>query len=255
MSNAVSEYLVVRHGEEFYNVDTTFLTSTWSCYFGNGCPGLDNPKDKNLTPNEAIGCCVLGAWFMDEEDSKEGDRPWDFDLVTASVKQLTEEDWDADLKAEAEKNGWFNKYKKEGIKTRVFNGGCIFANRDPERPEKKGCAFHHLAERTGQDVMDLKPEVCWMVPLNIQYDEEDDRYVHVHRFDNEQWGGGEKVWDWWCIDDEPDAYVQTDKMVYQTMEKELRRLIGDGPYEAVVEAIETHVLPNKRRVKMLPMTT
>ena len=43
--------------------DLTWLTSRWTCIFGNGCKGIyaDRPES---------GCCALGAHFSDKKDRK-----------------------------------------------------------------------------------------------------------------------------------------------------------------------------------------
>ena len=49
--------------EQRFRCDLTWLTSSWTCIFGNGCPGIyaDRPDD---------GCCTLGAHFTDKDDVK-----------------------------------------------------------------------------------------------------------------------------------------------------------------------------------------
>ena len=44
-----------------YRADLTWLTSNWTCIYGNGCQGIyaDRPDD---------GCCTLGAHFSDHAD-------------------------------------------------------------------------------------------------------------------------------------------------------------------------------------------
>ena len=44
-----------------YRCDLTWLTSSWTCIYGNGCKGIyaDRPDD---------GCCTLGAHFTENDD-------------------------------------------------------------------------------------------------------------------------------------------------------------------------------------------
>ena len=51
--------------QQVFRCDLTWLTSSWSCIFGQGCQGIyaNRPDD---------GCCTLGAHFSDADD--EGDR-------------------------------------------------------------------------------------------------------------------------------------------------------------------------------------
>jgi hypothetical protein len=47
-----------------WQIDVTFLLSSWHCIFGAGCQGVyDNP-----TPELSQGCCTYGAYFSDKND-------------------------------------------------------------------------------------------------------------------------------------------------------------------------------------------
>ena len=60
-----------------FRCDLTWLTSNWTCTFGDGCCGIDASKPD-------LGCCVLGAHFTGDED----------EAHTASVmKTLTRDEW------------------------------------------------------------------------------------------------------------------------------------------------------------------
>ena len=63
--------------EQRFRCDLTWLTSSWTCIFGAGCPGIyaDRPDD---------GCCTLGAHFTDKDDVKR---------VKAAVKELGADEW------------------------------------------------------------------------------------------------------------------------------------------------------------------
>ena len=49
--------------EEIFKCDLTWLTSNWTCIYGDGCKGVfkDRPND---------GCCTEGAMYSDEEDEE-----------------------------------------------------------------------------------------------------------------------------------------------------------------------------------------
>ena len=49
--------------DQVFRCDLTWLTSNWTCIFGNGCEGIyaDSPDS---------GCCTLGAHFSDKDDEK-----------------------------------------------------------------------------------------------------------------------------------------------------------------------------------------
>ena len=63
---------------EVIKADLTWLTSRWTCLYGQGtCPGIyaERPDD---------GCCTLGAHYADAADEKRVER-W--------AKELTPDDW------------------------------------------------------------------------------------------------------------------------------------------------------------------
>lgn len=224
-----------------FRVDVSFLLSNYRCIFGAGCPGLlDRP------PRDDLGCCGHGAEFVDDED---------FDHVAAMVDELTEED--ADNIAHIRKRGWFHAKGRRPFKTQILGGRCIFANRSDGPLGKPGCAFHHLAARTGRHPADTKPDICWRVPLN--FSEEDaiepngrDTTI-VAPFTGEAWGGDIH---WWCTDT-ADAFIAHDP-VYVTFEHELRKGMGDAAYEQLVELLDEipeprWPSPGQRVPKALPL--
>ena len=46
-----------------FRCDITWLTSSWSCIYGNGCQGI-----YAQTPHD--GCCSEGAMYSDKDDEK-----------------------------------------------------------------------------------------------------------------------------------------------------------------------------------------
>ena len=48
--------------------------------------------------------------------------------------------------------------------TRLVKDACIFLNR-PGFPAGAGCALHLAALAQGRSHVELKPEVCWQLPL------------------------------------------------------------------------------------------
>ena len=52
--------------ERTWVFDVTFLTSNWTCIFGNGCQGvLTGPA-----PELVQGCCSYGAHLVDKKDAR-----------------------------------------------------------------------------------------------------------------------------------------------------------------------------------------
>lgn len=97
--------------EQVFRCDLTWLTSRWTCIFGQGCQGIQAGRADD-------GCCTLGAHFSDEDDEKR---------VAQHVARLTPELWEFhDVGSES---GW-TQHDDDGEKqTRRWDGACIFLNR------------------------------------------------------------------------------------------------------------------------------
>ena len=66
--------------ERTWVFDVTFLTSNWTCIFGNGCQGvLTGPA-----PELVQGCCSYGAHLVDKKDARR---------VEKAAATLTPEEW------------------------------------------------------------------------------------------------------------------------------------------------------------------
>jgi hypothetical protein len=219
--------------ERQYRVNVSFLLSNYQCIYGCGCQGLLN---RGVDP--AGACCERGVTFIDEDD---------FEHVSAMVDELTAEDCD-DLE-HVRARGWYQSSASgRPYKTRKLRGTCIFSNRADGPTGKPGCAFHHLALRTGRHPADTKPFICWSIPLNFSEEEPDEpggpATKIVSAFTADAWGGtddheepdGRGHMGYWCVDT-PDAYRGT-RPVYRSMEFELRKELGDPVYERLVELLE-----------------
>jgi len=225
-----------------FRVNVSFLLSTYRCIYGQGCPGLLNQEAQ---PD--IGCCELGVEFMGEAD---------FAHVEATVEELTPADFDRI--EEARTVGWYYGTKHgRPVKTSMVEGACIFLNRVGGPTGKPGCAFHHLALRTGRHPADTKPEICWSIPLNFSDEEPVEpggrETTIVSAFSSDAWGGHAH---WWCVDT-PDAYVAREP-VYLTFEYELRKMMGDASYDRLVELLREipaprFPMPGQRAAKSLPL--
>jgi hypothetical protein len=208
-----------------WHVDITFLTSHWSCIFGNGCQGVLTEE----APELVHGCCSYGAHASGPKDQA---------LVNRAAKLLDDDTWQH--RKRAKKKGIWVKVDKDDFRTRLVDGACIFLNR-PGFATGPGCALHQLAERTGQHHSDLKPEVCWQLPLrNIEeYDEDADDGIVYHRlteFARHGWGEGGDEFAWWCTE-EPAAFVGRDT-VYRSLEPELRKMCGDELFEMIAAYLD-----------------
>ncbi len=142
---------------QVFRVDLTWLTSSWTCIFGGGCPGIyeDRPLD---------GCCTLGAHFSDADDEKR---------VRGHVKQLSADTWQRAPRGRKKDGGWVELDADGARKTRVVDGACIFLNdrgfTDASGRDRSGCALHHLADDEGVPFVQTKPDVCWQLPLRRTY--------------------------------------------------------------------------------------
>jgi len=203
--------------ERTWVFDVTFMLSHWGCIFGRGCQGvLTEPA-----PELVQGCCSYGAHFVDAADRRRVER---------AAKTLTDEQWQ--FKKKGEQRG-IVKVKKNGeMATRLVDGACIFLNR-PEFPGGPGCALHRAAIERGVPHLELKPDVCWQLPL--RRDEQADGGGHVtstiRQWDRRHWGAGGDEFAWWCTE-APEAFTGAEP-VYRSLEVELRGMLGDALYEGI----------------------
>ena len=227
---------------QMYRCDLTWLTSKWECIFGRGCKGIlkDRPDD---------GCCSHGAHFTDAKDAKH---------VKKFVELMTEEDWQ--FKSVGDAGGWSEKEDGQS-KTRVHQDGCIFLNR-PGFAAGSGCAFHVLGNRIGERPMDMKPDVCWQLPMRRDFetrefeDDTEQSIVIITEFDRRSWGPGGHDFDWYCSSN-PEAHTAAEH-VYVTEKGTLIKLMSAEAYDILLEhciahekAVET-VQDSKGR-KLIPL--
>lgn len=195
--------------------DVTFLTSSWTCIYGAGCPGIDTEP----APEFALGCCNHGAYLNGDEDLAH---------VRSMIDELDAELWQLHRDpAEAlwqDTDGWW--------RTRVVDGACVFANR-AGHPAGTGCAFHLLAHRSGRRPVDTKPEICWQAPLRREDHETGTGHVYtmVREWELRDWGGPVTDVSWWCTSD-AQAHVGS-QPVYLAMQDELTAICGLEMYEAL----------------------
>jgi hypothetical protein len=210
--------------DQVFRCDLTWLTSRWTCIFGNGCKGIyaDQP--------EGVGCCTLGAHFSDKDDEKR---------VKRHVKELTPETWQ-----HYDPKDWVELDEDGDRKTRVVDGACIFANR-PGFAGGEGCALHALALRTGRHFIETKPDVCWQLPIRRTYDhvtrqdETEVLVVTIAEYDRRGWGPGGHDLDWYCSGN-TEAHVAVEP-VYVSNRAELVELIGAAAYEELARHCDRHL--------------
>lgn len=223
------------HGRTWL-IDVTFLLSSWECIFAAGCQGVLTER----APELVHGCCSYGAHFSDRADR---------DRVARLAKKLPDELWQ--FKKVARQKGIAARVGshdgKPDWRTRLVDGACIFLNR-PGWPSGPGCALHQWGLRTGVHHSELKPEVCWQLPLRRVDEEQDDGTVisRLTEFGREGWGEGGQEFAWWCTE-APEAYVGH-RPVYRSLEPELRRMLGDALYRRVAAYLD-----ERRRSRPAPV--
>lgn len=201
--------------------DATFLRSSWSCIYGNGCKGVLDADATDL----AQGCCSYGAHFIDDEDVQ---------TVVASSARLRPHHWQFIRKGKA--GGVLAT--EDGVPvTRLVDGACIFLNR-PGFEGGAGCAFHHAALEWGERKMDLQPDVCWQLPLRLEDHTDDHGYLTstLREWKRRDWGPGGEEFHWWCTETD-EAFVGTEP-VYRYLRDEIVELIGEKVYGQLVELLE-----------------
>lgn len=210
-----------------WQIDVTFLTSHWQCIFGRGCQGVLTER----APEMVQGCCSYGAHFSNRKDR---------DRVARAARELSDDDWQYAKVGRAK--GVYARCGKdeEGRiewRTRLVDDACIFLNR-PGFPAGAGCALHLKAMRTGRHHSELKPEVCWQLPLRrTDEDEEDGTVVStLSEFGRDGWGDGGQEFAWWCTE-APEAFTAAEP-VYRSMGEEMRKMLGDELYTQVVAYLD-----------------
>jgi hypothetical protein len=202
--------------------DVTFLLSSWQCIYGRGCQGvLTGPAEEMVQ-----GCCSYGAHFTDDED---------VDRVKAAAKTLTDDDWQF---AAAGRRRGVLRTQADGTRiTRLVDGACIFLNR-PDFPGGPGCALHRAALARRQAPLELKPDVCWQLPLRREDTTEASGRVisTIGQWERRHWGDGGSEFHWWCTE-APEAFTGR-QAVYESMADELTAMVGEPVCRSLVAYLE-----------------
>ena len=220
--------------------DVTFLTSRWTCIFGQGCQGVLTAP----APELIHGCCSYGAHMVDDADLAH---------LEETAATLSAEEWQ--YKAKGDRNGIVKTNKHGETITRLVDGACIFLNR-PGFPTGPGCALHQVALTRGRKPLELKPEVCWQVPLRRDDQVAEDGHVTstITQWDRRHWGAGGQEFAWWCTES-PEAYVGA-VPVYEEMRAELKAMAGRKVYKLLATYLEDRAqrvsVPLAHPVTLLP---
>jgi hypothetical protein len=220
--------------ERTWVFDVTFLASNWTCIFGQGCLGvLTGPA-----PELVHGCCSYGAHLVDKADARR---------VEKAAATLSPEEWQ--FHRQGHHKGVIHRNKEGELVTRVVKGACVFLNR-PDFPTGPGCALHQVALTRGQNPLELKPEVCWQLPLRREDEVDEHGWVTstIRQWDRRHWGAGGEEFHWWCTES-PEAFVGQ-QAVYQEMEAELRTMVGDRTYQRLAAYLEERDRRRRQRVAL-----
>ena len=235
---AYVEFVNPDDASEVMRCDLTWLTSSYMCIFGQGCPGIyaDAPD---------VGCCTLGAHFADKADEKR---------VAAYVEMLDENLWQHKPSGRAARRKDWVEVDEDGerkTRTIVVDGqqACVFHNRPDFAPPTgqggAGCALHALAYVLGKNPVETKPDVCWQLPIRRTFrtverqDGTSYTEVSIGEYDRRGWGPGGHDLDWYCSGN-TEAHVAVEP-VYLTHEAELTELMGKAAYDELVRHCDAHV--------------
>ncbi len=214
--------------EQVFRCDLTWLTSSYVCIFGQGCPGIYKEAPD-------AGCCTLGAHFADKADEKR---------VASYVAKLTPDLWQHHPGRRTKKADWIEIDDEGERKTKVEGGACVFHNRTGFAGGT-GCALHALALRDGQQPLETKPDVCWQLPIRRTFrdveraDGSSYTEVSIGEYDRRGWGPGGHDLDWYCSGN-TEAHVGVEP-VFVTNAPELTELLGKPAYDELVRHCEAHL--------------
>ncbi len=212
--------------DEVFRCDLTWLTSRWTCIFGQGCPGIYDTSPE-------VGCCTLGAHFSGDEDEAR---------VRQFVEQLDPTEWE--MHDEGHRNGWTEVDADGDRKTRAFGGACIFHN-SRDFTGGYGCALHAHALATGLNPVETKPDVCWQLPLRRTFREVDPgdgkTYTEttISEYTRSGWGPGGADLDWYCTSN-TEAHVGREP-VFRSSSAELIALMGEAGYALLVNHCDAFI--------------
>jgi hypothetical protein len=230
---AFVEFADPSDADQVFRCDLTWLTSRYTCIFGQGCRGI-------YASAPDVGCCALGAHFADGADEKR---------VASYVEQLTPEVWQLHPgTSTVRKRDWIEKDEDGERKTKVVEhdgqSACIFHNR-ADFAGGAGCALHSLALLQGRNPLETKPDVCWQLPIRRTFRtverQDDTSYteVSIGEYDRRGWGPGGHDLDWYCSGN-TDAHVGTEP-VFVSNATELLTLMGQPAYDVLAAGCEAHL--------------
>ena len=199
-----------------WTVDVGFLGSRWKCIWGAGCQGiLDEPAE-----DLGHGCCSVGTELLDQEEA----------MAVAAFAALL--DPDVFQYAEwAAANGVFEDERR--VRTITVDGACVFLNR-PGFAGGGGCALHLQALRDGERPIDVKPSVCWQLPLVAERD--NDGSARLRRWGRDDRGPDGATMAWCCT--EGDNAQVGERSTADELSEELQALVGPEVAVAIRRSVD-----------------
>lgn len=219
------DFIEIDRGDTVWRFEREFLTSNWTCLFGNGCKGILTEDATELNQ----GCCSLGAHFGDGPAGQNEAMQ-----VQAYASMLTPENFQYFSTAhDTTTPGELRIYgDDERTHTRVVDGACIFLNR-PGFEGGEGCALHIAAVESDESPTEWKPSVCWQLPLRIDWQEvdADTETATVRRWSRADWSKHGETMAWCCTErsEGGEAYSGTEQVI-DSLRDELTALAGDEVY-------------------------
>ncbi len=194
-------------------LDATFLASGWRCLYGDGCQGVLTAP----APERLEGCCSYGAHFSDADDVAR---------VEEAAAALRADQWQH--RAVGRRRGIAARSGRT-VTTRLVGGACIFLNR-PGFPGGAGCALHRAALEGGRPPLEVKPDVCWQLPLRREDHADATGHVTttVTQWERRNWGPAGEEFAWWCT--EAPAAFGAGEPVYRRCADELVALTSPAVY-------------------------
>ena len=220
--------------EQVFRCDLTWLTSSWTCIFGQGCQGIyaDAPD---------AGCCTLGAHFADDDD-EERVAAW---VDAARRRRAGRSARGAGQEGRVSPQGWTETDDEGERKTRVVDGACIFPTR-PGFAGGHGCALHGAGPARGRALRgDQARRVLAAAdpPRSSATVERTDgttyTEVSIGEYDRRGWGPGGHDLDWYCSGN-TEAHVGAEP-VYVSNAAELIALMGQPAYDVLAGRCEAHL--------------
>ena len=219
-------FIEIDHGDTVWRFEREFITSNWTCLFGNGCKGILQENATELNQ----GCCSLGAHFGDGPAGQNEAMQ-----VQAYAAMLSPANFQFFKTAHDPDSarGTLSIYgDDERTHTRVVDGACIFLNR-PGFDGGEGCALHIAALESDESPTEWKPSVCWQLPLRIDWEEADadTETATVRRWGRTDWSKHGETMAWCCTEQSEggEAYCGTEQVI-DSLSEELTALAGDEVY-------------------------